>query len=309
MNATVASEAADRRREYSGYALLMLAVLFWAGNSIVGRAATDADIPPLALNFWRWLAALAVFALLSGRATWRQRRHIVAHWRFVVPFALVSVVGFNSTFYIALQKTTALQATLIQSVLPVLVLLLGLCILRVPVTARQWAGVVLSIAGAALIVVRGDMAVVATLRIQEGDAWALLAVFLWSLQAFTMRWKPPEIDIMPLMTALSAVAVIAMAPLYAWETAGGRAMPFDGTAALYVLYAGIGASVLGTTSWNEGTYRAGAAQAGYFGNLYPIFAGALAILILGEALHWYHAVGATLVFAGICLAVFRPART
>jgi drug/metabolite transporter (DMT)-like permease len=85
-------------------------------------------------------------------------------------------------------------------------------------------------------------------------------------------------------------------------------MPFDGTAALYVLYAGIGASVLGTTSWNEGTWRAGAAQAGYFGNLYPIFAGALAILILGEALHWYHVAGAALVFAGICLAVFKPAR-
>ena len=305
MTAGFLSDRGDTRRLYSGYALLTLGVLFWAGNSIVGRAAAGADIPPLALNFWRWAVALAVLLVFFGHATWRQRRHILAHWRFIVPFCLVSVVGFNCTFYVALQKTTALQATLIQSILPVLVLLLGLCILRTRVTSRQWIGVVLSVAGAALIVLRGDWGAIATLRVQEGDGWALAAVVLWALQSFTMRWRPAAIDIMPFMTVLALVGVIAMAPLYAWETLTVRAMPFDRTSLAFVLYVGIFASFLGTTMWNEGTWRAGAAQAGYFGNLYPIFAGALAILILGEALYWYHIAGAALVFAGICLAVFR----
>jgi drug/metabolite transporter (DMT)-like permease len=123
-----------------------------------------------------------------------------------------------------------------------------------------------------------------------------------------MRWKPARIDIMPFMTVLALIGVLAMAPLYVWETVTVKAMPFDRTSLAFVLYVGIFASFLGTTMWNEGTWRAGAAQAGYFGNLYPIFAGALAILILGEALYWYHVVGAALVFAGICLAVFRKAR-
>lgn len=303
-----AAGASGLRRLYSGYALLVLGVLFWAGNSIVGRASANADIPPMALNFWRWVVALAVFAAFFGRATWRQRGAILAHWRFIVPFALVSVVGFNCTFYMALQRTPALQATLIQSILPVLVLLLGLVILRTRVTLRQWCGVALSIAGAALIVVRGDWGVVATLRIQEGDAWALGAVTLWALQSFTLRWKPSVLDIMPFMTALALIGVIAMAPLYGWEAATVGPMPFDRTSLLFVLYIGVFASFLGTTMWNEGTYRVGGAQAGYFGNLYPIFSGLLAILILGESLHWYHAVGAGLVFAGICLAIFRAAR-
>ena len=75
-----------------------------------------------------------------------------------------------------------------------------------------------------------------------------------------------------------------------------------------MLYVGICASFLGTTSWNEGNYRVGAVRSGYFGNLYPIFAGGLAILILGETLYWYHAIGAALVFAGICLAIFQRVR-
>ncbi len=296
---------AARKREFSGYVLLVLAVLFWSGNAIIGRAAAGADMPPLGLNFWRWATALAVFLTFFGRATWRQRDAIFRNMKFLVPFCAVSVVGFNSLFYLALQSTTALQASLIQSILPVLVLLLGFVVLRTPITARQGWGVVFSIAGAALIVVRGDIEVIATLELHTGDAWALAAVSVWALQAFMMRWKPKEIDIMPFMTALAIIGVIMMAPLYAWETMTVRAMPFNQTSLLYILYIGIIASFLGTTAWNEGTYRAGAAQAGYFGNLYPIFAGVLAIILLGEDPRWYHGAGAAAVIAGIWLATAR----
>jgi len=304
------SAVADERRLLSGYALLVLGVLFWSGNVIIGRAAAGVDIPPLALNFWRWVIALAVFSTFFGRQTWRARSQILLHWRFIIPFCLVSNVGYNCSIYIALQKTTALQATLIQSVLPVLVLLLGLIFLRTPITARQWLGVLCSIGGACLVVVRGDWGVVASLSIQEGDAWALAAVMAWGVQAFMLRWKPSAIPIMPFMTAIAVLTVLVMTPLYAWETMTVKPMPFDVTSLLFMLYVGVFASFLGTTMWNEGTYRVGPARAGYFGNLYPIFAGALAILILGETLRWYHAAGAALVFAGICLAIFQraPAR-
>jgi drug/metabolite transporter (DMT)-like permease len=304
------TDAADdtedaRKRDISGYVLLVLAVLFWSGNAIVGRAAAGADMPPLGLNFWRWATALVVFLTFFGRATWRQRHAILANLKFLVPFCAVSVVGFNSLFYLALQSTTALQASLIQSVLPVLVLLLGLVVLRTPISVRQGWGVVFSIFGAALIVIRGDVAVIATLELNTGDAWALAAVSVWALQAFLMRWKPKEIGIMPFMTSLAIIGVIIMAPLYAWETMTVRPMPLNGTSALYILYVGIIASFLGTTAWNEGTYRAGAAQAGYFGNLYPIFAGVLAIILLGEDPRWYHAAGAAAVIAGIWMATAR----
>ncbi len=36
------------------YLLLTLAVLFWAGNFILGRAF-HGEIPPIALAFWRWV--------------------------------------------------------------------------------------------------------------------------------------------------------------------------------------------------------------------------------------------------------------
>ena len=125
-----------------------------------------------------------------------------------------------------------------------------------------------------------------------------------------MRWKPYTIPIMPFMTIVAVLTVIAMAPLYAWETLAIKPMPFDGTSFLFMLYVGIGASFLGTTMWNEGTYRTGGARGRLFRQSVSQFsAGGLAILILGETLHWYHAIGAALVFAGICLAIFQRAAT
>ncbi|HKA38241.1 MAG TPA: EamA family transporter, partial [Burkholderiales bacterium] len=41
----------------SPYLLLTLCALFWAGNSVVGRALHD-SVPPVTLAFWRWCIAL-----------------------------------------------------------------------------------------------------------------------------------------------------------------------------------------------------------------------------------------------------------
>ena len=288
----------------SGYALLTAGILFWAGNAVVGRAAAGADIPPLTLNFFRWSIALVFFLVIFGRSTWAQRYLLWRHRKFIVTYSVLTVVGFNCTFYVALQKTTVLQASLIQSILPVLVLLLALVVLKTRITSQQWWGVVFSIGGAALIVIRGDWEVIKSLRIQDGDIWALVAVLLWSLQAFLMRYKPKTIDIMPFMTALAAVGVIVMTPMYIWESTIIKPTPFTQESILLFLYLGLFAGFLGTTAWNEGTYRTGPAQAGYFGNLYPVFAGGLAILLLGETLHWYHMLGAVMVVTGIWLAIF-----
>ena len=288
----------------SGYTFLILAVMIWAGNSVVGRLALDENVPPLALAFWRWVLALFVFIALAGRQAWGLVPEMRANAGYLVSFSLVSVVGYNCTFFIALQKTTALQATLIQSILPVLVLLLGLLIVKTPVTMRQWLGVFFSISGSLIILIRGEFAVLQALEIREGDWWALAGVFVWAIQSFMIRWKPESIPILPFMTILVVIGLAVLTPLYIWETLTYKPMPVSKNSLLMVAYAGIIASVGGTTMWNEGTWRVGAAQAGYFGNLYPIFAGALAIIILGENPQWYHGVGALLVVIGIWLAIF-----
>jgi len=285
-----------------GTGFILLALLFWAGNALIGRTAPDAHIPPLALNFWRWLVALVVlapFALPKLYAQWPLFR---AHWWLCTVFGIITVAGFNAVFYVALKYTTVVQGTLITGVLPVLVLIAARIFLAQPITARQFAGALISIAGVVLIVSRGDPQLLLSLRLNIGDLWMLLAVCLWVAQIILIRFLPFGMNLVAFQVAAFLPGLAAALPFYLYETASGHPMPLSLHALLAVAYTGLIASALGFTFWNMGTIRVGAKHAGYLGNLYPVFSATLGILVLGEPLHWYHAVGALVVFTGIYLA-------
>ena len=42
-------------KNYLAYTFLTLAALFWSGNFIIGKFATLFEVPPLTLNFLRWV--------------------------------------------------------------------------------------------------------------------------------------------------------------------------------------------------------------------------------------------------------------
>jgi drug/metabolite transporter (DMT)-like permease len=292
-----------------GTVLILLALLSWAGNALVGRMAPDAHVPPLALNFWRWVVALVVlapFAIAALRAQWRLFR---THWWLWAVFGIVSVAGFNAVFYIALQYTTVVQGTLIMGALPVLVLITARIFLAQPIAARQLAGVLISIAGIGAIVTRGDPDMLRHLRLNIGDVWMLLAVCLWAAQIILIRFLPKGMNLMAFQVAAIVAGLAAALPFYLYETANGLPMPHSLHAVLSVAYTGLIASALGFTFWNMGAMRVSAKQAGYLGNLYPVFSATLGILVLGEPLRWYHAAGALLIFAGIYLATVATAAT
>ena len=107
------------------------------------------------------------------------------------------------------------------------------------------------------------------------------------------------------MTAISFIGTIGITPFYLYEHVAFGPMPFTLNSFLFVAYVAVRASVVGTTCWNEGTYRVGPTRAGYFRNLFFIFASTLAILVLGEDLFWYHIAGGLSVLVGIWLATYQ----
>jgi drug/metabolite transporter (DMT)-like permease len=290
-----------------GTVLILLALLSWAGNAVVGRMAPDAHVPPLALNFWRWVVALAVLAPLALPALRRQWPMLRTHWWLWCVFGVVSIAGFNAVFYIGLQHTTVVQGTLIMGVLPIVVLIAARLVFQQPVTARQLAGVLLSMAGIGVIVTRGEPEMLLHLRLNVGDLWMLLAVCLWAAQIVLIRFLPRGMNLFAFQVAAVIAGLIVALPFYAYETAMGHPMPLSLHAVVSVAYTGLVASALGFTFWNMGAMRVSPKEAGYLGNLYPVFSASLGILVLGEPFGWHHAAGAALIFAGIYLATVATA--
>ena len=77
-----------RIRTLLPYILLTLTMLFWSGNWVIGRAVHE-TIPPVGLNFWRWVVAVSVLTPFGWQAM-RGKWHIARrHWR-LLPRALPS---------------------------------------------------------------------------------------------------------------------------------------------------------------------------------------------------------------------------
>jgi drug/metabolite transporter (DMT)-like permease len=72
-----------------------------------------------------------------------------------------------------------------------------------------------------------------------------------------------------------------------------------------VLYISLAASVAAFICWNRGVAIVGANAAGFTLHLLPAFGTVLAMLLLGEAFHAYHAAGFATILVGVVLVTRR----
>ena len=104
------------------YLLLTLAVLFWSGNFIVGRAVAG-DVPPVTLAFWRWTIGLVFILALGHRQLRADLPVLLRAWPVVILLSGLGIAVFNTLVYFGLQSTTAVNGLLLQSAMPLIILL------------------------------------------------------------------------------------------------------------------------------------------------------------------------------------------
>ena len=156
------------------YVLLTFTALFWAGNAIVARAAREL-VPPVALAFWRWTIALAIILPFAWRHLRRDAPVIRGNWRMLLVLGALGIGAFNTLLYSGLQQTTALNAMLLQSGQPALILFLGAIFMGDSTTVRQIVGAAIALAGVLWIIARGNLGI---LRLLVGVFW-FVSLFLF----------------------------------------------------------------------------------------------------------------------------------
>ena len=282
------------------YLLLTLTALFWAGNFVIGRAIKS-SIPPISLAFWRWALALCIllpFAILHLRTDLPVLRQ---NWRRLAIFGLLGVSCFNTFVYIGLHSTTATNALIINSVIPILIVLLSRLLAATPVSGRQMLGIALSLSGVLTIICRANLDVILTLKINSGDAWILLAVLSWAFYTYLLRHRPAELHPLSFLSSIVAAGLIPLTILYVWELSQGERFALDTANITSIMYVALFPSVLAFIFWNQSVRSVGANRAGLFLYLMPVFGTILSIIFLGETFHQFQLVGICLIFLGIWL--------
>jgi len=288
----------------SPHLLLALAMLCWAGNWVVGRAIHE-QIPPFTLNFWRWAGSLLVILPVSRLLLRQQWPLLVRHWKWVVPMAAIAATIFQSMVYLGLQSTTALNGALIVALVPVVVVIIAAAILGDRIRSVQGLGILLSLVGAVVIIVRGEFSVFRTLSINHGDLWILAAVPVWSLYTVLLKRWPAGLHRMSFLAAMALIGVVLQFPLYAWELASGRHMLVTPESISAIVYVAVFASFLAFVFYNTAMDQATPAVAGLFHHLHPVFTAVLGMAFLGERMNWYHALGVAFIVLGLYLTTSR----
>ncbi len=285
----------------SPYLLLSLTALFWSLNWVIGRAIVG-HVSPLALTFIRWLVAVAVMMPFAWPGIRRQWPIIRKHWKVIAWIGFWGTGLHNAFAYVGLQYTTATNGVILNSSIPVMIIMLGWLIYRETITGRQGVGVLVSVAGILAIVCRGDPSVLATLSLNKGDLILLVGMFFWAAYTVFLRMKPEGLPGLTLLACCGCVGLMILLPLFIFEMLflEGR-VEFSPATVSAMLYVGIFPSFVGYVFWNRGVAEVGPNVAGIFVHLMPAFGALLAWLFLDERIYAFHIVGIVLILAGIAL--------
>lgn len=299
---SVIQQTRRRQEQMVGIGLVNLATLTWATNMVLGRWLRD-QIGPLTLAAARFLIASLLFTALLQRRPPEERRLGRDRW-LLLGMALSGVAVFAPTLYLGLRFTTAVNATLVNGLGPLITGLLAALLIQEPMSGRQITGAIVGLAGVIGLISSGTFALWQAAWGNVGDLIVLGAVALWGLYSVLGR------QVMRRRSALSATSFSAFLGLpllllaAAWEV---QTFPVVARPELVlaVLYIGIAPTVIGFLSWNAGVRRLGSSGAMVFYNTLPLYGALLGYLFLGESIGAAHLLGGALIIGGGLWAAVR----
>lgn len=274
---------------------LVLANLFWAGNYVLGSYVVE-ELSPLQMTFLRWFIALF---LLFPIAHWIERpdwKMVWKEWKTLSLAGLLGIVAFNYLLYEALKYTTSMNASLISSINPAIIVLFSSLLLKEQIPLRSGIGLLLSLIGVLLVLTQGKLHQVFQIDFNTGDLLVLLALVVWTFYSILGK----KMQSIPPISATAVSVFLGVLMMFPFMLASNIPYPLSHQALIGLLYFGIFPSVASFIFWNVALRHTDASRAGIYINLIPVFT-AVINLTLGKTITFIQIVGGLLVFIGVYL--------
>ncbi|RFU62448.1 DMT family transporter [Peribacillus glennii] len=282
-------------KKYYVLTFLILANLFWAGNYVFGKFVV-AEMAPLQMTFLRWLIAIFLLfpiAHIIERPNWKI---VWKQWKTLSVMAVLGIAGYNFLLYEALRFTTPMNASLVNSINPAIIVLFSSLLLKERISLKNGAGLLISLLGVLLVLTHGHLEQIFHLHFNRGDLLMLLAILVWTFYSIigrTIKEAPP-------ISATAVSVMLGLLMLLPFVLSSGLEFPESRQAIAGMLYIGIFPSVGSFVFWNVALRQIGPSRAGIFLNLIAVFTAILSLL-LGNSITLVQILGGILVFIGVYL--------
>lgn len=282
------------------YVLLVGTMLMWSGNMVIGRAVAGI-VPPLALAQLRWTVAFLIILPFAWRHLRADMPTLLAHWKIVSLLGALGIGAYNTLVYVGLQSTTAVNATILASIFPLVIASFGFVLYRDRLTLAQFLGILVACVGAVVVLSGGQIASLLAFTFNPGDLWVLASQIAYAIYTVKLRERP-HVHPLTFLAAVFFVGQLALIPFSVGEWLSGRPTPFVMETVLAVLYTAIFPSILAYLCYNRGVALLGSNRTGPFFHLIPVFGSLMGVGFLGESVGIHHVAGWLLILGGIAAA-------
>ena len=279
----------------------LLAILIWAANTVVSKAAAGV-VDPAAISFYRWVIAALALTPFCLPPLWRRRAEIRPLLGKLLVLSLLGMVLYQCLAYYAAHSTSATNMGVIGSLVPLLTLLNGALFFGQRPGRQALLGMSLSLFGVLWLLGQGNPLALLHSGINPGDGMMLLGAASYALYGLLIRrWQLPFGPWLNLYVQI-LLAVLLLIPVAL--NADSLAVPAEGWG--LVLFAGIASSLFAAYCWMRGLATLGAERTSVFMNLMPLCTALIAVITIGEPIHGYHLLGGGLILTGVMISQFRP---
>jgi drug/metabolite transporter (DMT)-like permease len=297
--------AEPRARRWLGlagnpYLLLALCSLFWSGNHIVGRAI-GGHVPPFSVSTLRWVIPSLLLWALARRTIASDWPTIRSSWKILLWLGLTGGSLFTSLQYVGLEYTSALNVSVLNSLVPILILAVAGVLFGDRVTPLQLTGIITSSFGVAVIIAQGEFQTLLHLSFNWGDIIIVFNMLVFAVYAVYLRLRP-QIHPLTFLFVFGVISATGTLPFAILEAARGYTLQPDLMTIGATLYVALFPGFLAYLFWNRGVELIGANRAGPFLHLIPVYSAIIATSVLGEQMHAFHVVGFALIMGGVWMA-------
>jgi len=289
-------------KNYLAYSLLVFATFCWSGNFIIGKFAYLFEVPPLTLNFLRWVSVWLILIPFTYKEIYNNLSHIKKYWIVISFMGVISISTFNSVVYVALTFTQVINAVLVLSAIPAVTIIIS-SVMNVDKTNKfQLIGLLLSVIGICAIISNANIRKIIDLSFNKGDLWMLVCVFTWSLYSTLLKKNKFKFSQFTLIQLMVSVGIIFLIPQFFYERSIGLEVNLNKSFFIILFYVVIFPALAAYYCWQKGVEIVGPNRATMFIQLMPLLSAVMAIVIFKEKFEMYHFVGASFILTGIYLS-------
>ena len=282
--------------------MLVCATLFWAGNFIVGKFAFLTNIPPLSLVFYRWLLVWIILLPFTYKEIIKHKNTILDNLPLLFFLGFTSVGLFNSFTYLSLIHTQVINATLFNTAIPAVIILLCFLFNVEKTNKFQILGLVISVLGILSIITKLDIEILLSLNFNKGDIIMIGGVITWGIYSTLLKKKKFTLPLLTLVHVICTFGLITVLPQFLYEFYQGKLIKIDIDLFYILIFLALFPSIGSYYCWAGAVSIIGANRAGIFLSLIPLFSTIMAIIFFDEQFNFYHSLGAILIILGLFLS-------